>query len=112
MLPVNARPRVVVDYGPDPAENWVRRLVGDTLARVQGWMGTRALVGADGDPATSLGGYAQSPQDFLGAASRSTTNVTSRDGAYPTIATGIVEGPMGEPARRIFAARLARGRKP
>lgn len=112
MTAANAQARQIVDYGPDPAEGWVRRLVADTSARIQGRLGQKAYVGADGDPETSLGGYANSPQNFVGAGSRATSLATMRDGGYPTIASGIVEGPMGEPARRIFAARLARGRQP
>jgi hypothetical protein len=109
MLPANAVVVPVVDYGPDPADSWVRALTRDIMTRLQGRAGQPIYAGADGDPESSLGGYALSPQSFLGAASRATTNVTGRDGAYPDIASGIVEGPMGDPARRIFAARLARG---
>lgn len=107
----NEQPRTVVDFGPDPAESWVRRLVANTIARVQGRTGQAAVVGFDGDPGQTLGGYAATSQSFHGAASRATTNVTTRNDGYPDISTGIVEGPMGEPVRRIFAARLARGRQ-
>lgn len=110
MTAANAFVRPVVDYGPDPAESWVRRLVGDTIARVQGRRGQHAVLGFDGDPTATLGGYGLSPQSFTGAVNRASTLVVSRDGGYPTIASGIVEGPMGDPARRIFADRLARGR--
>lgn len=102
--------QVVVDYGPDPADSWVRGLVGNTIARIQGMLGQKAYGNVDGDPMTSWTGPANSPQSFHGASSRAVVTVVGRDGAYPDIASGIVEGPMGDPARRIFAARLAQGR--
>lgn len=109
MLPVNASPRVIVEYEGDPAESWARGLFTSLLDRLQGRLGQAAVVGFDGDPMTTLGGYAKSPQSFIGAGTRATTNVVTRNGAYPTISSGVVEGPYGDPARRILAARLSRG---
>jgi len=106
----NEHRRCIVDYGPDPAESWVRRLVADTVARVQGAL-VAPVVGADHSPETTYGGaYARSPQSFRGAASPATTNVTYRNGGAAEISSGIVEGPFGDPSRRMFAERLRRGR--
>lgn len=107
---VNAYVQPVTEFGGDPAESWVRRLVTDAINRLQGRFGQAAVLGFDGDPETSLGGtLTGSPQSFIGAASRATTNVTNRDGAYPSMSSGVVTGPMGDPARRILANRLTRG---
>jgi hypothetical protein len=101
----------VQEFGPDEfGEGLARGMFRDIWARVQARMGQAAWLGFDGDPVSTLGGYAQSPQNFQGAASRATTLVVGRDGGYPTISSGITEGPTGDPARRIFAARLQRGR--
>lgn len=103
---VNARKRVIVDYGPDPAESWLRRLVCDTRDRVQGLF-VRAYPAEDSQ--TMFYGYADAGQDFAGAANPGAVLTTYRDGGNADISSGIVEGPMGDPARRIFAARLRRG---
>lgn len=109
MIPANATQRVITEYEGDPAESWVRGLFSSLMDRLQGRLGQHAVMGFDGDPSATLGGYAKSPQSFTGAASRATTNVVNRNGAYPTISSGVVAGPMGDPARRILADRLARG---
>lgn len=111
MIPraANAYVQPVTEFGPDPAENWVLRLGRSVLDRVQGRMGQSAVLGFDGSPELSFSGYAKSPQSFIGAGTRATTNVTNRDGGYPEISSGVVSGPMGDPARRILAARLVRG---
>lgn len=109
MIPANAERREIVEYGGDPAESWVLGLYRSVMDRLQGRLGQHAVVGFDGDPGSTLGGYAKSPQTFTGAASRATTNVVTRNGAYPTISSGVVSGPMGDPARRILANRLSRG---
>ena len=105
----NATARVVVDYGPDPAESWVRRFYADVSARLRGEL-VAPVLGSDADPERTYGGRLEgvSLQDFDGAASPATTNVAYRDGGHATIAEGIVEGPYGDPARRIFAERLRR----
>lgn len=105
---VNAQTRVVTDYGPDPADGRARGLIGDLVARMQGYL-VPAVVGANGDPSTSFFGYGPELQKFTGAAGAG-NGVVYTDGAYPDISSGIVEGPYGDPARRIFAARLKRGR--
>lgn len=99
----------VVDYGRDPAERHVRALVRDTVRRVQGFL-VAPWVGADHDPSWTFHGYGPGLQDFRGAASPATTGVTFRDGGSADISSGVVEGPMGDPARRIFADRLRRRR--
>lgn len=105
----NAVQRVIVDYGREPAESWVRRLYGDVSARLRGVL-VAPVLGADADPERTYGGRLEgvSVQDFQGAANPASTNVAYRDGGHATIASGIVEGPYGDPARRIFADRLRR----
>lgn len=103
---VNEQPRTIVDYGRDPAESTVRRLVRDTLERAQGFL-VAPWVGSDYDPSRVFYGYGPELQNFRGAASRATSNVTYR-AAAADISSGLVEGPLGDPARRIFADRLRR----
>jgi hypothetical protein len=105
---VNAQRRVITVYGDDPNAAPARGLLRDMLARVQGFL-VPAVVGAKGDPGLSFTGYAVAPQRFEGAASVATPH-TFRDGGSADISSGIVAGPMGDPARRMFAARLRRGR--
>lgn len=103
----NAEQRAVVDFGRDPAESTVRRLMRDTATRVQGFL-VAPWVGSDYDPSRVFYGYGPALQDFRGAASPATTGVTFRDGGSADISSGVVEGPAGDPARRIFADRLRR----
>lgn len=98
----------VQEFGEDQlGAGLVRSMFRDIWARVQGRAGQAYYGGADGAPESTLGGYGNSPQSFIGVAQRNTAVITN--GAYPTIASGIVEGPMGDPVRRIFADRLRRG---
>lgn len=105
----NAHTRAVVDYGPDPNDARARGLFRDTLARVQGVL-VAPWLGSDHDPSATYSGYGPALQDFRGAASPATTGVTFRDGGNAELASGVVEGPAGDPARRMFADRLRRGR--
>ncbi len=106
---VNETAQVIRDYGPDPNRRHAARLLHDTAMRVQGML-VRPWLGADDDPYLTFSGYGPGLQDFVGAASPASTGVTFRDGGNAEISSGIVEGPMGDPARRIFADRLRRGR--
>jgi len=109
MPPANSYTAPVQEFGEDQlGAGLLRSIFRDVWARVQGRAGTSYYGGADGDPEATLGGYAVSPQSFVGVAGRNSQVTTN--GAYPTIASGIVEGPMGDPVRRIFADRLGRGR--
>lgn len=107
-MSANATPRVVVDYGPDPADRFAGGVLRDVLARVQGFL-VPAVVGGDTDPSNVFYGYGPELQSFKGAGNRASTTVVYRDGGSPQLSSGIVEGPEGDPARRIFAARLRRG---
>lgn len=109
MQPGNAYTAPVQEFGPDQlGVGLLRGLFRDVLARVQGRAGTSYYGGSDADPERTLGGYAPSPQSFHGAANPAATTVVTNNGAYPSIASGIVEGPMSDPVRRIFAARTGR----
>lgn len=103
----NGRRRVVTDFGPDPANRPISALIGNVWARVNGRY-SDAVLGSSFDPSRKLTGYADNPQSYVGVASRGHTTNVYRDGGHATIASGIVSGPMGDPARRIFAARLRR----
>lgn len=101
----------VQEFGEDQlGAGLFRGMWRDIWARVQGHAGQAYYGGADGDPERTFGGVGNSPQSFVGVAMGVRTQAVTNNGAYPTIASGIVEGPMGDPARRIFAARLQRGR--
>lgn len=94
-------------FGEDPNGRRVARgLLAEIWTRVQGAR-THPTLGENSDPSRSFNGYAQPPQSFKGMANAGGGR-PMRDGAYPQIDTGLVEGPMGDPARRIFAQRLAR----
>jgi len=106
----NARRRTVVDYGPDPADAHARGLFLDTVERVQGLL-VPAVVGANGSPETSfLGTLTRAVQNFAGAGNPGATTVVYRNGGNATIHDAIVDGPQGDPARAVFAARLRRGK--
>ena len=106
----NERRVCISDFDVDPSRAWADLLLEDTASRVQGLL-VAPVIGADHDPEQTYGGaYARSPQSFRGAASPAATNVVYRNGGHPEISSGIVEGPMGDPARRMFAARLRRGK--
>lgn len=111
MPPANAYTAPVQEFGEDRlGAGLLRGLARDIWARVQGRAGTAYYGGSDADPERTLGGYAASPQSFIGVAAGVHNTQVTTNGAYPTIASGIVEGPMGDPVRRIFADRLGRGR--
>lgn len=108
MAAANARARVVVDYGPDPADRYARGLLADTLARVMGRL-VHGYGADDFNPSTTYHGQDDRRlQNFAGAAHGGATSVVTRDGGHADMSSGIAEGPMGDPARRIFADRLRR----
>ncbi|NUP79754.1 MAG: hypothetical protein HOV96_19635 [Nonomuraea sp.] len=100
----------VQEFGEDQlGAGMFRSIFRDIWARVQGRAGQAYYGGFEGSPENTLGGYGNSPQSFIGVAGRGRSDSITTNGAYPTIASGIVEGPMGDPVRRIFADRLRRG---
>jgi hypothetical protein len=103
----NQRTVPVAEFGADPHERTARSLFGEIWARVQG-LRTVPYGAADKDPSTTWNGYAAPPQEFTGLGSSLGGATPYRNGNFPTIDTGLVEGPLGDPARRIFAQRLAR----
>jgi len=103
-MSINAAPRVIVDFGPDPHDGYARGLLSAIVASVQGFL-VPAVLGGDTDPGNQFYGYGPEIQSFKGAASPAATTIVFRDGGSPQISSGIVEGP----SRRIFAARLRRG---
>lgn len=103
----NERPRVVVDYDADPNDRYASSLLSTLWRTVQSRF-TAPYLPADDDPSRTFTGYVANTQGFMGAAFLAGNPVQYTDGGYPTIDTGLIEGPMGDPARRIFADRLRR----
>ena len=103
---VNARPAPVVDFGEDP-NNPARGLIRDAMLRLHGFL-VPVIAGGDVDPGNQFFGDGPQMQSFVGAANPASTNVVFRNGDVPTISSGISEGPVSNPAARIFADRLRR----
>jgi hypothetical protein len=99
--------QAVSNFGIGPDARQGLGLVRDLWQRVQGAR-THPYAAEKSDPSITWNGYAQNPQDFTGFNVPLGGGVPYRNGGSATIASGLVEGPMGDPARRIFAARLKR----
>lgn len=108
-MAANSYLAAVTEYGEDPnGRATARGLLGEIWARVQGFR-THPYGPAQGkDPSITFNGYGPAPQDFRGMNSINAGGIPYRDGGYATIASGLVEGPLGDPSRRLFAQRLAR----
>lgn len=104
----NEQPRAVVDYGADPRERFASSLFSMLWTTVQSrW--TAPYRPADDNPnGGTFTGLHQPVQAFMGADFLAANPVQYTNGGYPMIDTGLIEGPMGDPARRIFADRLRR----
>lgn len=97
----------ISEFGADPRERQARGLLHDLWTRLQGAR-THPYGPEKSDPSTTFNGaIADGPQQFAGFAAPA-GGVPYRPGGAATIDTGLVEGPLGDPARRIFAQRLAR----
>lgn len=99
------QPTAEFGEGPDSAQG--RGILRELWTRVQGAR-THPYGPEKSDPSITWNGYAENPQTFAGLNQPLGGGVPFRDGGFATIDTGLVEGPMGDPARRIFAARLKR----
>jgi len=99
--------QAISNFGVGPDARQGLGIVRDIWTRVQGFR-THPYGPEKSDPSITWNGYAQSPQDFTGFNMPMSGGVPYRDGDYATITSGLVEGPMGDPARRIFAQRLKR----
>lgn len=97
----------VAEFGADPHDRTAWSLFTEIWSRVQG-LRTVPYGVADKDPSVTFNGYAAAPQEFTGLGTSLGGATPYRNGNYPTIDSGLVEGPLGDPARRIFAQRLAR----
>lgn len=96
----------VAEFGADPRDRLAGGILRDIWTRLQGAR-THPYGPAQGkDPSITFNGVAEAPQGFRGlqAPLGSGTPYTGT----PMLDTGLVEGPLGDPARRIFAQRLAR----
>jgi hypothetical protein len=104
----NQRQAVVSEFGDDPRDSQFQGLFGRLWNTVQSKY-TAPYRPADDDPNGGVFTGLHTPvQAFMGADFLAANHVQYSNGAYPTIDTGLIEGPMGDPARRIFADRLRR----
>jgi hypothetical protein len=108
----NQRTRAVTDFEGDPTFRSRAGSLFTFLWRTAQSAYTAPYRPADDDPSAVFTGYHAPVQAFTGSAFLAANRVTYSDGGYPTIDTGLIEGPMGDPARRIFAERLARRKGP
>jgi hypothetical protein len=108
---INQRTRAITDFEGDPTFAGRAGSLFTTLWRTAQSCYTAPYRPADDDPNGGVfTGTTAAVQAFTGSAFLAANPVTYSDGGYPAIDTGLIEGPMGDPARRIFAARLARRR--
>lgn len=110
MMFANQRPRAIVDYGADPRDRYASSLFGMVWKTVQGAYTAHYRPADDNPNGGVFTGLHKPVQAFLGADFLAPNKVQYNNGAFPTIDTGLIEGPMGDPARRIFADRLRRSR--
>jgi hypothetical protein len=103
----NGQRRAIVDYGADPRDRYSSSLFSTIWNTVQSKF-TAPYRPADDDPSTVFTGLHTPVQAFMGADFLAANPVQYNNGQYPMIDTGLIEGPMGDPARRIFADRLRR----
>lgn len=104
----NQRTGVVCEFVDDPRDAQFSNLFGRLWNTVQSKY-TAPYRPADDDPNGGVFTGLHTPvQSFMGADFLAANPVQYNNGGYPTIDTGLIEGPMGDPARRIFADRLRR----
>lgn len=103
----NQRTVPVAEFGADQHDRTAWTMFTDIWSRVQG-LRTVPYAPADKDPSTTWNGYAAPAQQFTGLNGSMGSALPYRNGNFPNIDSGLVEGPLGDPARRIFAQRLAR----
>jgi hypothetical protein len=104
----NQRAAVVSEFGADPRDGQFQGLFGRLWNTVQSKY-TAPYRPDDSNPNGGMfTGLAKPVQAFMGSDFLAANHVQYSNGAYPTIDTGLIEGPMGDPARRIFADRLRR----
>jgi hypothetical protein len=103
----NSRREAVTNFGVGPDARQGLGLLRDLWSRVQGAR-THAYGLERSDPAWTFNGVGPAAQNFRGLSAPGGGGVPYRNGGSPTIASGLIEGPMGDPARRILAQRLKR----
>jgi hypothetical protein len=104
----NQQGGVVTEFGEDPnGRATARNLLTEIWFRVQGTR-THPYAPENGDPSITFNGLGPPPQTFKGMATGLGGATPYRNGGSATIASGLVEGPLGDPARRIFASRMRR----
>jgi hypothetical protein len=98
----------ITEFGADPRDRFAAGLLANIWTRLQGFR-THPYGPMQGkDPSITWNGLAEAPQNFRGLQAPLGSGVPYVNGGNAMIDTGLVEGPMGDPARRIFAQRLAR----
>jgi hypothetical protein len=107
MMFANEGRQQVATFGVGPDARQGLGLFRELWSRVQGAR-THPYGLEKSDPSITWNGVAQAPQNFRGLNAPMGGSVPYRNGGNATIASGLIEGPMGDPARRIFAQRLKR----
>ncbi|MEU0788038.1 hypothetical protein ABZ341_41730 [Streptomyces sp. NPDC006173] len=104
----NQERATVTEFGADPRDGVFQRLTGRLWNTLQSKY-TAPYLPADDDPnGRAFTGLHNPVQAFMGADFLAANYVQYNDGGFPMIDTGLIEGPYGDPARRIFADRLRR----
>lgn len=107
-MAANSYRRTLTEYGADPNDGRAIGLAAQLWRRVQATWATRYGI-ANGAPEVSFTGTVERSLPMMaGAAPLGANTNPYRGGGAATIETGLVEGPMGDPARRIFAQRMQR----
>jgi hypothetical protein len=104
----NQRRAAITEFGADPRDSIFQLLMGRLWNTAQSKY-TAPYRPADDDPNGMVFTGLHNPvQAFMGADFLAPNHIQYNNGGYPTIDTGLIEGPMGDPARKIFADRLRR----
>jgi hypothetical protein len=103
----NQSVRPIAEFGEGPDSRQGRGLLAELWTRVQGAR-THPYAPEKSDPSITWNGVGGSPQNFQGLNAPLSGGTPYRNGGSAYIDSGLVEGPMGDPARRIFAQRLKR----
>lgn len=102
---------IVLDFGRDPNNEPIRSLMDYQVADAQGAFAT--VYGPSAlNPGYNWEGYVDDPplQNFVHYSGTQGNAPVYRTGAYAQTDSAIVSGPLGNPARRVFAEQLRRRR--
>lgn len=103
--------QIVLDFGRDPNNEPIRGLMNYQVADAQGASAT-VYRPSSLNPGYEWTGYVDDPplQNFVHYSGTQGNAPIYRTGAFPQTDSAIVSGPLGNPARRVFAEQLRRRR--